>query len=285
MNKIALLLVMLISSQAFGQKDLSSQTQPIVEEGKRLYRSEMASWYGTDLFLEAYKERSNIGGYFSYIEGHTAKCIFFSRSDNPQVIGTISFDSTYNTQTANVDLTVRVFSTMENDLYTIRRLASEAISSDTLFKTYQNTSLNLIPLIVNGEKKVYVLTGTGQNGVVLLGNDYLISFNTENKIINKKALHKNLIPIYYGDKENEDKDVVGTMHTHLPETGDFITATDICTLMLYQKLTKWKQHNVVSKNYLNIWNGETNELAVIPMSTIEKINKDQERRKGKKKAK
>ena len=31
-------------------------------------------------------------------------------------------------------------------------------------------------------------------------------------------------------------------------------ATDICTLMLYEKFAKWKQHNVVSKNYLNIWN-------------------------------
>ena len=32
------------------------KAQPIVEEGKLLYRSEMASWYGTDLFLANYKE-------------------------------------------------------------------------------------------------------------------------------------------------------------------------------------------------------------------------------------
>ena len=69
------------------------------------------------------------------------------------------------------------------------------------------------------------------------------------------------------------------MHSHLPETGDFITATDICTLMLYEKFTKWKQHKVVSKNYLNIWNCLTDQLTVISMATIDKINKDWERRK------
>jgi hypothetical protein len=71
------------------------------------------------------------------------------------------------------------------------------------------------------------------------------------------------------------------MHNHLPETGEYITATDICTLMLYSKFAKWKTHNVVSKKYLNMWNCETNTLTVIPMDTVEKINKDQEKRKKK----
>lgn len=48
--------------------------------------------------------------------------------------------------------------------------------------------------------------------------------------------------------------------------------------MLYEKFAKWKQHNVVSKKYLNIWNCLTDQLTVIPMSTIDKINKDQKKR-------
>lgn len=81
-----------------------------------------------------------------------------------------------------------------------------------------------------------------------------------------------------GGKEQKGKEVMGAIHSHLPETGDFITATDICTLMLYEKLAKWKSHNVVSKNYLNIWNCETDQLTVLPMSTIRKINDDQEKK-------
>lgn len=262
------------------QDDATQRARPIVIEGKLLYKSEMASWYGTDLFLERYKDRANIGGYFSYLEDETPKCIFFSKTT--KVIGTITFDSTYNIKTAKVDLSERAFTNSESELYAIRKIALSEINTDTLFKTYNNSSLNIIPLINGGEKKVYILTGTTQQGVVIFGNDYLLKFDKENNIISKKSLHKNIIPINYGGNQNDEQNNEGAIHSHLPETGEFITATDICTLMLYEKLTKWKQHNVVSKNYLNIWNCITDELVVIPMETIKKIQKDQEKRSKKK---
>ena len=71
----------LLTVSVLGQSNPTEEAQPIVIEGKLLYKSEMASWYGTDLFLENYKERENIGGYFSYTEKGLAKCIFFSKSD------------------------------------------------------------------------------------------------------------------------------------------------------------------------------------------------------------
>ena len=124
----------------------------------------MASWYGTDIFLERYSDRrENIGGYFSYTDADTSKCIFFSKGDDPKVIGTISFDSTYNTETASVSGAERVFTSNEFDLYTIRRKALDEINSDTLFKVFENTNLNLIPFIDKDGKKVYVLTGPQKN--------------------------------------------------------------------------------------------------------------------------
>jgi hypothetical protein len=282
MNKILTFILTLITLSVLGQKNPTEEAQPIVDEGKLLYRSEMASWYGTDLFLENYKDRENVGGYFSYPDKDITKCIFFSKAENPKVIGTISFDSTYNVKTAKTDFTERDFTTNENDLFIIRKIALSEVNADTLFKTYKNTNLNFIPLINGNEKKVYVLTGPQQNGVVIFGNDYLLTFDINNKLTLKKQLHKNIIPIYYGEKEEEGKKIEGAMHSHLPETGDFITATDICTLMLYEKFAKWKTHNVVSKKYLNIWNCETDQLTVITMDVINKINKDQEKRNKKK---
>jgi len=282
MNKILTIILILLTVSVFGQNNPTEEAQPIVAEGKLLYKSEISSWYGTDLFLENYKLRENIGGYFSYTGDDISKCIFFSKSDNPKVIGTILFDSTYNVKTAKAELTEREFTTYENDLYSIREIALSQVNSDTLFKTYKNTNLNFIPLINGNEKKVYILTGPQQNGVVIFGNDYLLTFDKNNKPLLKKQLHKNIIPIYYGGKEEEGKQIEGAMHSHLPETGEFITATDICTLMLYEKFAKWKTHNVVSKKYLNIWNCETDRLTVITMDTVKKINKDQEKRHKKK---
>lgn len=268
----------LLTISVLGQKNLSKEAQQIVAEGKLLYKSEMASWYGTDLFLENYKTRENIGGYFSYIDNEIAKCIFFSKADNPKVIGTISFDSSYNLKTAKIDLTERDFNKIETDLYQIRKIVLNEINtnSDGLFKFYKNTNLNIIPLINGQEKKAYILTGPQKSGVVIFGNDYLLTLDKNNKLVTKKQLHKNIIPIDYGNIE-DGKEVESAMHSHLPETGDLITATDICTLMLYEKFAKWKTHNVVSEKYLNIWNCETNELTVIPTKAIEKISNDQEK--------
>lgn len=284
MNRTLTLFLTLFSLGVFGQKNPTVQAQPIVAEGKLLYKSEMASWYGTDLFLENYTNRDNIGGYFSYIDNDISKCIFFSKAENPKVIGTISFDSTYNLETAKTDLTERDFTQPENDLYQIRQIALDELNtnSDGLFQFYENTNPNLIPLINGQEKKVYVLTGPKISGVVIFVNDYLLTFDKNNKLATKQQLHKSIIPIEYGRVE-EGKETGITMHSHLPETGDFITATDICTLMLYEKFAKWKTHNVVSKKYFNTWNCETDELIVIPMSTIDKINKDIEKRSKSKK--
>jgi len=270
MKRLILLIAFITTlTSSFGQTKVQKQTSKIVEEGKLLYKSEMASWYGTDLFLEKFSfQRSNIGGYFSYSEKDISKCVFFSKNENPKIIGTITFDSTYNVKTAKAEGLEREFTETEFDLYSIRKQTLAIINTDTLFKTYQNTNLNLIPIIANKEKKVYVLTGPKNNGVVIIGNDYLLKFDKENNIIEKKQLHKNIIPINYG-KGNE----VAAVHSHLPETGDFITSTDICTLMLYEKFAKWKQHYVISQNYVSIWDCEKDILATMTRTAWDKMNK------------
>lgn len=268
--KKALLFILLFSISSYSQKDLNKKIAAVVVEGKNLYKSEMASWYGTDLFIEQYKNQKNIGGYFSYSEGENAKCIFFSKGENPKVIGTIIFDNTYNIKTAKSELEERNFSKNENDLYLIRSKAMNAIKSDTIFKHYNNSNLNLIPLISNNEKKVYVLTGPTKSGVVIYGNDYLLTFNNENELKSTKRLHANIIPVNYGDDKNIS---VAAMHSHLPETGELITATDICTTMLYEKFTGWENVYVMSKEYVSIWNCKTDELNVMKKEAFEKINK------------
>jgi hypothetical protein len=270
-----LLSVMLNCTYAFAQPIPKKITDSIVAEGKKLYRSEMASWYGTDVFLAAYKKRENIGGYFSYLDKDLATCIFYSKTTKAKVIGTIRFDDTYNVEKAKVNVEERDFTKLELDLFTIRTIALKLANADTLFKSYKNTNLNPIPLINGKERKVYFLTGPEVNGVAIFGNDYLITFDKENNVTSKKCLHQNIIMVDYAKKEEGGNEIVGAIHSHLGETGDFITATDICTLMLYSKFAKWKQHTVVSEKYISIWNCETNTLLTIGRDVMDKIEKNE----------
>lgn len=273
MKRIIFFLLIITCVESYSQ-NTEKLTKPIIEEGKRLYKSEMSSWLGTDLFLAEYQNRDNIGGYFSYNQNDENINVFFSKSETPKIIGTIKFDDTFDIEKSKIDLTERSFSEKENEIYTLRKKAINIIKNDTLIKTYQNTNLNLIPIIDKKENKVYILTAPTENGVVIFGNDYLLTFDKKNNLKSIKALHKNLIPIEFNEADNVEM----TMHTHLPETGDFITATDICTLMLYGKATGWKQHNVVSQKYMNIWNIDTDSLFVITMEAVKKINENQEKR-------
>lgn len=272
MRKILIIvLTITLGTNSYGQ---SKEEKEIIREGTKLYRTEMASWYGTDLFLAKFSDRrQNIGGYFSYLEGDKAVCLFFSKADSPKIIGSFTFDSTYNINTAIVDGEEREPTTQEFDLITIRQVALNEFKTDTLFKSYKDMNPNFIPMSDDNGKRVYILTGPQKQGVVVFGNDYLITFDKSNKIKTKRQLHKNIISIEYGNQG--DKKVLATMHTHLPETGDLITATDICTLMLYEKYAQWGQHIVISQKNVSIWDCKKDQLNVMTKKAWDKIYANQ----------
>ena len=241
-----------------------------MQEGRALYRTDMASWYGTDLFMARFPEkRDDIGGYFSYLQDDKAVCVFYSSNGNHKVLATFTFDSTYNVDKADVSGEERPFTAQELELYDMRRLTTEQLSKDSMFKIYDRTSLNLIPIVYGGERKVYIVTGPQDDDVIVIGNDYLLTFNEKMELSSKRKLHKSYIPL---KNENREKDVE-TIHTHLKDMDPFITVTDICTLMEYGERQQWKQHYVVSPDYVSIWNCKQNSLFILTMDAWKKISK------------
>jgi hypothetical protein len=265
-HSMFLFILIVIGIQSFSQED--PKLAAIVAEGKNLYKSEMAAWYGNDYFFENMKaKRSLFGGYLSYVIGDSSRCIFYSNEDSPKIIAAITFDSTFKLKTASVEGTFREFSPLEFQLYTLKTKAIKAMQGDKFFEQYKNTGLNLIPYVSASEKKVFVLTGPKDNGVVILGNDYVISFNDQLDIEDKQRIHKNILQF----KNNNGEKSEGAIHTHLPSTGDYITSTDICTLMLYSKFMGWTQHIVISQNYVSIWMCKTNTVSTMERKAWDKI--------------
>jgi len=134
----------------------------------------------------------------------------------PVVLATISFSEDLNPNNYKLDTLVRQLSGKENELYTIRQKALADINKDTLFKLYKNTSLNLIPIVTNNAKRVYVITGPQINGVVLFGNDYLFEFDSDNNISDTRKLHKGLISV--NSEKDTAKTVLASMHSIYPNT-------------------------------------------------------------------
>ncbi|MBZ4187308.1 hypothetical protein [Niabella beijingensis] len=62
------------------------------------------------------------------------------------------------------------------------------------------------------------------------------------------------------------------------QAGSVITATDICTLMLYQKLTNWNTYYIAGPNYVCTWYCRNNQLTILTRKAFNKISKGKKER-------
>lgn len=256
--------LLLAGSVGYGQSD--PRVEKIIREGKELYRAEITGWYASDIYRNKFSRfQDQTGGYFAYAEGSNTKCVFYSSGKIPEILATFTFDSTMNAATVVIDSTERPFSARESGLFNIRKAASYLVNRDTLFKVYEGSSLNLVPLSDSLGKRVYVLTAPNKTGVVIMGNDYIIRFDNSGKITGKKALHQGIFFFHFKDGDDV------SFHSHNASSGEYITPTDICTLLLYERFTPWKQHVVISESKVSIWNIGTEELTVIPRKMWDEI--------------
>ena len=259
--------VFTMTAFSFGQK-----SNEILEEGKLLYRLEKASWYGTDVFLEKFAHKRDIaGGYLSYLnENNQVVNIFFERDNPSRILVRFKFESLPQKNPTRIDTTNQIATQQEMDLIAIRQDAVRQMSEneDRFFSFYENTSLNFIPLIRNGKRQVFILTGPQVSNVVIIGNDYLLTYNKKNKLTKKEKLHNTLLQ-FQGKSDDPEKPIVSTHHSHI--LSDLITSTDICTLLLYKDFVEWKQHYVISKKYVSIFDLEKENLVALTRKAWDKI--------------
>ncbi len=269
-----ILLIIWLCAFHLSHDGLAQADQKTIEtEAQRLYSSEMASWKGTDLLLQKYPDKQkDIGGYFSYSAGSNTVCLFYSKANKSRVIISFTFDNTFSTSTAIINEEERELTVAEQELLAIRQQAVNEYTTDKLFKRYENINPNFIPLIDGLGKRVYIFSGPIQSGVVVFGNDYLITFDNKGRIKEKRALHQNIIIMDAAGKEG--KELTASMHTHLPKTGELMTATDLCTLMLYCPYVQWRQHYVISSKYVSVYDC-VDGFAIMTRKAWDRINKSQ----------
>lgn len=251
-----------------------------LEEGKLLFRLEKASWIATDDFLARFSIKSNsLGGYLSYkAENDFIYTILFSRYNNNKILARYKFGYIPQKKPLSIDTTNNDAIQIEKELINLRQNAIDIIynQTDSFFVFYKNTSFNLIPLIKENERIVYVLTGPKNSGEVLIGNDYILSYDNKNNFIKKEKLHNSLITLPWSGK-NDTSEIVSTVHTHI--LSDYITATDICTLLLYKEFVKWKIHYVISPKYVTAFDLEKELFYTVPTKVWEDIYKDMKKKK------
>lgn len=260
---LVLFCFILTSTSLFAQ---NKKVEEVLEEGKLLFRLEKGSWYGTDHLVANYSSKTDsLGGYLSYeTEEHTINTIFFNRYNTDEVLVRYMFGETPGKEPKRVDLTNRKATDLEKDLIALRLDATNQVSTDVdgFFSHYENTSLNFIPVIKGKERHVFILTGPQVSGVVLIGNDYKLTYNSKNKMKSKMKIHNSLLQFSSSGTEDMEE-VSNVIHSHV--VTDLISSTDICTLLLYRDYVEWKSHIVVGKKNVSLFDMENAELVTIKL--------------------
>ncbi|QXP58683.1 hypothetical protein [Olleya sp. HaHaR_3_96] len=269
MQKIIIALLLLTSSLIYSQ---NKETEKILSEGKLLFRMEKGSWYGTDDMLARFKtKKDSVGGYLSYeTDDNTINTIFFSRFDSDKILIRYEFDSLPKPEPIKIDTLNQNATDLERNLISIRQDARDRAyaNEDKFFSFYDNTSLNFIPLITDKEKSVFVLTGPQVSGIVLLGNDYKLSYDKKNEFKKKEKIHNTILQFPYTSEDKENPSV-STIHSHI--ITEYISSTDVCTLLLYKKYVEWNRHIVMSEKEVSIFDLEKESLFTMKRKAWEKI--------------
>ncbi|OAD92325.1 hypothetical protein A7A78_08805 [Aequorivita soesokkakensis] len=277
MKRLILTLLLIVSSLAFSQ---NKKTEKILNEGKLLYRLEKGSWYGTDDMLARFKtKRDSVGGYLSYeTADKNINTIFFSRFDNDRILIRYAFDSMPKPQPIKIDTINQKATELEKNLIKIRQDAKERAFSekDTFFSFYENTLYNFIPVITDKERNVFILTGTNALKAVLIGNDYKLSYNRKFEFERKEKIHNSILQFPFASEEEDEEKTITTFHSHV--ITEYISSTDICTLLLYKDFVDWNQHIVISEKEVSIFDLEKESLFTMKREAWEKIY-DQEKEK------
>lgn len=275
MKQLLILINLLVALNATARDNREKIAKKIVAEATILYRSEIASWYGTDLLLAQHIDgvESKLGGYFSYPDGDETKCIFYDNAELPSVFATITFGKTPEISKATTNMEKRALTKKELGYYNIAKATRKLVAEDSFFVHYENLSLNIIPVIGGKTKKAYIIRGTAQADILPLGGDYLLTFDNDYKIKTKERLHNSYVPTGCG------ADVKTSYHTHVEGKSPYITVTDVCTLMLYHNVCNFDNYVVMSKDYYSQWSPKGISLIILPMDVIKKIQENRDNTK------
>ena len=238
MKKLSLLIVVSLLSNVLlaqtiemSETELKTKLDSVLTEAHLLYKYEKAAWISTDLAQETKTVKKNYGGFFTYEEQGEIKVIILGKKSQ-NCIAEYSFESDFS-KPKSVKTESRELSDKERNLLEVREKIVDNLSD----KKYEVTipdgyTPNLILLPFAEKYKLYIIMGTSQRDVIPFGNDYLFIADKKGKIENWQKFHSRIIP---GFTKFDGNKVTELTHSHL-RTTPLITATDICTFMLYAPL-------------------------------------------------
>ncbi|MEQ9229348.1 MAG: hypothetical protein RIF46_01600 [Cyclobacteriaceae bacterium] len=241
----------------FAQDELSKVANEILNKGLSLYRLEMASWQSTDSLNAEDKKRAE--GYFSYRQNGILQSIYYDPS------GEFAVKKFLFTEDSLVSVTIQEIEEnvpLTSNETAIVNFTKKAKDMSVVWYSMQGWSEIVNPniMVVKGDSdyEYICIPGAKSGGFTPIGGEIKHKFNSKNEWNGMDHLHNNLIPIEHHD------DAAIASHNHFGKKlgKEYITPTDICTILLYQRWSNVDQHIVVHKKFISEFYPKTLKLVI-----------------------
>lgn len=270
------LFLVILNHNLSNAQNIQKKQKSVLDKGLSLFEKERVSWLTSDYLQEKIdiSKIEDFRGYITYEENEILKSIYLQGTERLRVFYTFEFKGKIAINEAIIDDKIRNPSELELKLINIRKKVQEEILTNSEITTYDKVNFNLV---FESNKKgiiVYLLSSTPSYGLVLLGNDYKVYFTQTGKFIKTEKIHKNLIPVEWQHKDEQTEEIsiaTSSFHSHLSSTGELITETDICTMLLYGPQNKGHQHYVIGKKYVSILKLDERELYIMKKKVFDKL--------------
>jgi len=232
----------LLSSQSqLTDIQIKEKLDSILLEGNLLYRYERAAWISTDMVREKKNIKKDFFNYLVYNENDTVRAIMLNKKS--ECIYELRFVFQFDNPISDLVLT-RALNIKEQKLISVKStIINNIVEQKIPAGSPEGYSLNMILMPKEDGYKFYIITGANKSGVIPFGNDFLFLTDDSGNIKSWKRFHSRLIAM---DAKGPDGEIVReTIHSHL-RIEPFISATDICTFMLYGKLCEQNSFQVYS---------------------------------------
>ncbi|MEP2668686.1 MAG: hypothetical protein ABJH04_06820 [Cyclobacteriaceae bacterium] len=258
--KNTFLLILAVQAFCLFGQDLEQVSNEILQDGIQMYRNERASWISTDYIPE--KDKSLVNGYFTYFNGENFISIYFDPSNKNAVykftfqpMGEIDIEMLKTEQ--NIPLTK-----MELGILKVRK---KAVGLSVMwYKQFGYTQIvnpNVIIHKTSPQYEVYVIPGAKIPDLIPIGGDLRMTFKSDGELDKIDAIHNNLIPF---EAETSGKVYLSHEHKGRRLEKEYITSTDICTLLLYRDYVMEEKHTVVHRKFISEFYAKEVRLLIRP---------------------
>ncbi len=261
-----------LSLQAAAQKDITKAEDNLLWQAYRSCLLELTAIHSNQVCPVRNLTQVGVPAGIPIFERGQYKYVYWRLDPLPKVYATVYYNNKADRESAKYDGTIREFTPLEAFAFRIVEAVKSDIAADPNFKFLPNAFITVTPVIESDNYHVYVTWKAREEGMVIFGNDYDYTFDSNSIMLSKRKIHSN---ISYSCIDSVDQAAplnrIG-FHSHEGQNLRGFCVTCLETVYTFYSVLKWKTFYLTDLTHVYAFDLATSNLTRFTHAEFEKNN-------------